>query len=55
MRVGIHYGSGEIKFDPVSLGYDYYGTVVNTAARIETGVYLWERGGRIGGSMMETR
>eukprot|EP00667_Euglena_gracilis_P000913 EG_transcript_913 len=35
VRVGIHYGQGDIKFDPVSKGYDYYGTVVNTAARIE--------------------
>jgi hypothetical protein len=35
VRVGIHYGQGEIKHDPVTLGYDYYGTVVNTAARVE--------------------
>jgi hypothetical protein len=26
---------GDIKLDPVSQGYDYYGTVVNTAARVE--------------------
>eukprot|EP00667_Euglena_gracilis_P004169 EG_transcript_4188 len=36
VRVGIHFGHGEIKRDPVSRGYDYYGTVVNTAARIES-------------------
>ena len=35
VRMGIHYGLGEIKLDPVTKGYDYYGTVVNTAARIE--------------------
>eukprot|EP00668_Euglena_longa_P010899 GGOE01013215.1.p1 GENE.GGOE01013215.1~~GGOE01013215.1.p1 ORF type:complete len:601 (-),score=166.83 GGOE01013215.1:1009-2811(-) len=35
VRVGIHYGMGDIELDPVSRGYDYYGTVVNTAARIE--------------------
>jgi len=35
VRIGVHFGLGDIKFDPVSLGYDYYGTVVNTAARVE--------------------
>eukprot|EP00657_Telonema_sp_P-1_P010223 TRINITY_DN4545_c0_g1_i3.p1 TRINITY_DN4545_c0_g1~~TRINITY_DN4545_c0_g1_i3.p1 ORF type:complete len:149 (+),score=43.13 TRINITY_DN4545_c0_g1_i3:91-537(+) len=35
VRIGIHTGFGEIKKDPVSHGYDYYGTVVNTAARNE--------------------
>lgn len=35
VRVGIHYGLGDIRKDPVSLGFDYYGTVVNTAARVE--------------------
>eukprot|EP00667_Euglena_gracilis_P022665 EG_transcript_25324 len=44
VRVGIHYGLGEIKLDPVSKGYDYYGTVVNTAARIESVCH----GGQIG-------
>eukprot|EP00667_Euglena_gracilis_P002204 EG_transcript_2203 len=34
VRVGIHYGPGEVRFDSVARGYDYYGTVVNTAARI---------------------
>jgi class 3 adenylate cyclase len=35
VRVAIHYGQGDIKHDQVTLGYDYYGTVVNTAARVE--------------------
>ena len=35
VRVGVHYGSGSIQFDEVTKGYDYYGTVVNTAARVE--------------------
>eukprot|EP00760_Papus_ankaliazontas_P017958 PhM_4_TR17407/c0_g1_i2/m.82183 len=35
VRVGLNYGSGSIQLDPVTLGYDYYGTVVNTAARVE--------------------
>lgn len=35
VRIGINWGIGEVKFDETSLGYDYYGTVVNTAARIE--------------------
>jgi class 3 adenylate cyclase len=35
VRIGVHTGSGSIKLDPVSQGYDYYGTVVNTAARVE--------------------
>eukprot|EP00667_Euglena_gracilis_P005443 EG_transcript_5481 len=36
VRAGIHFGLGDIKLDPISKGYDYYGTVVNTAARIES-------------------
>ena len=44
MRVGVHYGAGDIKLDPVSRGYDYYGTVVNTAARVESVCH----GGQIG-------
>eukprot|EP00667_Euglena_gracilis_P000658 EG_transcript_658 len=44
VRVGIHFGHGDIKLDPVSKGYDYYGTVVNTAARIESVCH----GGQIG-------
>jgi class 3 adenylate cyclase len=35
VRVGMHWGVGSVKFDPVSQGYDYYGTLVNTAARVE--------------------
>eukprot|EP00667_Euglena_gracilis_P001257 EG_transcript_1259 len=35
IRIGIHYGTGDVTYDEVSKGYDYYGTVVNTAARIE--------------------
>jgi class 3 adenylate cyclase len=35
VRIGIDYGEGQIRFDQVSKGYDYYGTVVNSAARIE--------------------
>ena len=35
VRIGVHTGMGSIKKDPVSGGYDYYGTVVNTAARVE--------------------
>eukprot|EP00667_Euglena_gracilis_P000490 EG_transcript_490 len=44
VRVGIHYGSGDIVLDPVTRSYDYYGTVVNTAARIESLCH----GGQIG-------
>eukprot|EP00668_Euglena_longa_P030422 GGOE01037906.1.p1 GENE.GGOE01037906.1~~GGOE01037906.1.p1 ORF type:complete len:426 (-),score=134.55 GGOE01037906.1:85-1248(-) len=44
VRVGIHYGMGEIALDPVSKGYDYYGTVVNTAARVKAVCH----GGQIG-------
>jgi len=34
VRVGVHTGMGQINKDPVSLSYDYYGTVVNCAARV---------------------
>ena len=44
VRVGIHCGYGEIRYDPVTKRYDYYGTVVNTAARIESVCH----GGQIG-------
>eukprot|EP00668_Euglena_longa_P044220 GGOE01058827.1.p1 GENE.GGOE01058827.1~~GGOE01058827.1.p1 ORF type:complete len:614 (-),score=199.86 GGOE01058827.1:166-1968(-) len=44
VRVGIHYGLGEVVLDPVTKGYDYYGTVVNTAARVEAVCH----GGQIG-------
>ena len=36
VRVGFHTGSGEIKLDEVTKGYDYYGTVSNVAARTES-------------------
>jgi class 3 adenylate cyclase/ABC-type phosphate transport system substrate-binding protein len=36
VRIGIDYGVGSVTFDEVSKGYDYYGTVVNTAARVES-------------------
>ena len=35
VRVGVHFGYGEIRKDAVTLGYDYFGTIVNTAARVE--------------------
>jgi len=35
VRVGVHYGRGDVVFDDVTKGYDYYGPVVNIAARIE--------------------
>eukprot|EP00743_Colponemidia_sp_Colp-15_P015521 GILK01018688.1.p1 GENE.GILK01018688.1~~GILK01018688.1.p1 ORF type:complete len:391 (-),score=12.82 GILK01018688.1:151-1290(-) len=35
VRVGIHYGCGQIHVDETTRGYDYFGTVVNTAARVE--------------------
>lgn len=35
VRVGIHCGYGEIRKDPTTQGYDYFGTIVNTAARVE--------------------
>jgi adenylate cyclase len=35
VRVGIHTGMVDIKLDPITQGVDYYGTAVNTAARVE--------------------
>ncbi len=35
VRIGAHVGTGQVSFDEVTLGWDYYGNVVNTAARIE--------------------
>eukprot|EP00668_Euglena_longa_P006367 GGOE01007584.1.p1 GENE.GGOE01007584.1~~GGOE01007584.1.p1 ORF type:complete len:1002 (-),score=298.94 GGOE01007584.1:1284-4289(-) len=35
VRVGMHYGRAQVTFDETTKGYDYYGTVVNAAARIE--------------------
>ncbi|CAG9583854.1 receptor-type adenylate cyclase a-like protein [Leishmania major strain Friedlin] len=36
VRAGVHYGLVEVRFDNVTKGYDYYGNVVNTAARTES-------------------
>lgn len=36
VRIGVHFGEGEVKFDDVTKGYDYFGTTVNTASRIES-------------------
>jgi len=36
VRMGINYGLGDITYDEVSKGYDYYGNPVNAAARIES-------------------
>ena len=36
VRVGVHYGTAQAIFDEVTRGYDYYGTVVNAASRIES-------------------
>ena len=36
VRCGLHYGMPEVEFEPSTGGYDYYGTGVNTAARIES-------------------
>ena len=44
VRVGLHFGQGSIKLDPTSKRYDYYGTVVNSAARIESVCH----GGQVG-------
>ena len=44
VRCGLHYGRCDIKYDPVTKGYDYYGPPVNTAARIESVCH----GGQVG-------
>ena len=36
VRVGMNTGPCEVVFDEVTKGYDYYGTTVNTAARVES-------------------
>ncbi|KAG5464895.1 hypothetical protein LSCM4_00341 [Leishmania orientalis] len=36
VRAGIHRGLVEVRFDEVTKGYDYYGSVVNIAARTES-------------------
>lgn len=35
VRIGVHAGEGQITFDETQQIYDYYGSVVNTAARVE--------------------
>ena len=35
VRIGIHTGIAEIKFDEITKGFDYYGPVSNIAARVE--------------------
>ena len=44
VRCGLHYGICDIKYDPITKGYDYYGPPINTAARIESVCH----GGQIG-------
>eukprot|EP00796_Vickermania_ingenoplastis_P007387 gene7387-5201_t len=36
VRIGIHTGMCDIRFDEVTKGFDYYGDTVNTAARTES-------------------
>ncbi|CBZ26170.1 receptor-type adenylate cyclase a-like protein [Leishmania mexicana MHOM/GT/2001/U1103] len=36
VRAGVHSGLAEVRFDTVTKGYDYYGNVVNIAARTES-------------------
>ena len=36
VRVGLHYGKAQIMYDEVTKGYDYYGNLVNAAARVES-------------------
>ena len=36
VRIGVHTGYAEIKFDETTKGFDYYGTVSNVAARTES-------------------
>lgn len=35
VRVGMHFGHGDIIYDETSKGYDYYGSVVNAGSRVE--------------------
>ena len=39
VRMGINYGCAEIRLDETTKGYDYYGPVVNEAARIEAAAH----------------
>jgi class 3 adenylate cyclase len=36
VRIGIHVGKPDVVFDDVTKGYDYYGPMVNIAARVES-------------------
>ena len=36
VRIGMNYGYVQVEYDRISKGYDYYGPVVNAAARIES-------------------
>jgi len=36
VRIGLHYGKGDVTFDDVAKGFDYYGSVVNAASRVES-------------------
>ena len=36
LRIGIHYGPAELEFNSVTGRYDYFGTTVNKAARVES-------------------
>ena len=47
VRIGVHFGLGDVKYDDITKGYDYYGTVVNTAARVEAAA--------CGGQVLATR
>eukprot|EP00668_Euglena_longa_P046657 GGOE01062351.1.p1 GENE.GGOE01062351.1~~GGOE01062351.1.p1 ORF type:complete len:871 (+),score=267.20 GGOE01062351.1:436-3048(+) len=47
VRTCLHYGRAQITFDETTKGYDYYGTVVNAAARLE--------GAAHGGQILLTR
>ena len=44
IRCGLHYAKCDIKYDPVTKGYDYFGPAVNTTARIESVCH----GGQVG-------
>lgn len=39
IRVGIAYGTCDGQVDPITGGWDYYGTTVNTAARVEAAAH----------------
>jgi class 3 adenylate cyclase len=45
VRIGLHYGTAEARFDETTKGFDYFGSTINTCARIESCCH----GGRFGG------